>query len=288
MGIKQAVKKEPEVLPGENPASAPVGIGHNKPPLEEIIPQEFRAELLRERPDFLVKFDQLVDAAARAQATDDETLGRCGDLVNAYRALIKHVTETHKAVKEPHLLAGRLVDAEKNALIELVEAAKRKVEGIGNAYVAERDAKRRAEEERIAAEQRAAAARAAAAERERIQAERDAAEAARKATNAEEREEADRRAAAARAAAEEAMADAALSAAGPGKAEPVRSDAGAAVSGKQEWQSQVEDYAKAFRAVKDDDRVKEAVDKAIARLVRAGKREIIGVRIWPVAKASFR
>lgn len=84
------------------------------------------------------------------------------------------------------------------------------------------------------------------------------------------------------------MADAALSAAGPGKVEPVRSDAGAAVSGKQEWQSQVEDYAKAFRAVKDDEKVRGEIDKAVARLVRAGKREITGVRIWPVAKASFR
>jgi hypothetical protein len=288
MPIKQALKEEPQSLPGENPASAPAGMGHNRPPLEELIPAEFRAELLRERPEFLTKFDQLVEAAARAQAIDEETLGRCGDLVNAYRALIKHISETHKAVKEPHLLAGRLVDAEKNALIDLVETAKRKVEAIGNTYIAAREAKRRAEEERIAAEQRAAAAKAAAAERARIEAEQEAAAAAANAKNAEEREEADRRAAAAREAVEEAMADAALSVAAPSKAEPIRSDAGAAVSGKVEYQSQVEDYAKAFRAVKDDDRVKEAVDKAVARLVRAGKREMPGVRIWPVSKASFR
>ena len=288
MGIKQAVKKEPELFPGENPAGAPAGIGHNKPPLEELIPEEFRAELLRERPDFLTKMDQYVGAAARAVATNDDELARCGDLVNAYRALLKHIDTTHTNVKAPHLLAGRLVDAEKNALKASVEDAKVKVERIGNAYVADREAKRRAEEERIASEQRAAAARAAAAEREREEAERKAAAAAAAATTADERAAAEREAEEARKRAEEAMSDAALSAAAPGKAEPVRSDAGAAVSGKQEWQSQVEDYAKAFRAVKDDDRVKEAVDKAVARLVRAGKREITGVRIWPVAKASFR
>jgi len=288
MGIKQAVRKEPELLPGENPAGAPAGIGHNKPPLEELIPEEFRAELLRERPDFLAKLDQYVGAAGRAVATNDDELARCGDLVNAYRALLKHIDATHTAVKAPHLLAGRLVDAEKNALKAGVEEAKVKVERIGNAYVADREAKRRAEEERLAAEQRAAAARAAAAERDRLEAERKAAAAAAEARSAEERAAAEREAEEARQRSQEAMADAALSAAAPGKVEPVRSDAGAAVSGKVEYQSQVEDFGKAFRAVKDDERVKEAVEKAIARLVRAGKREILGVRIWPVAKASFR
>ena len=288
MPIKQAVKEEPQILPGENPASAPAGMGHNKPPLEEVIPQEFRAELLRERPDFLTKLDQYVEAAGRAVATNDDELARCGDLVNAYRALLKHIGAVHTAVKAPHLLAGRLVDAEKNGLFDRVEAAKRTVEKIANNFVAEREARARAERERIAAEERAAAERARAAEMERQRAEQEAAQAAASAASAEDRIAAERRAALAREEAEQAMADAALAPAAPAKAEPVRSDAGAAVSGKQEWQSQVDDYAKAFRAVKDDDRVKDAVDKAIARLVRAGKREITGVRIWPVSKANFR
>ena len=41
-------------------------------------------------------------------------------------------------------------------------------------------------------------------------------------------------------------------------------------------------------AVSDNPKVREAIDKAVAGLVRAGKREIEGVRIWPVAKANFR
>lgn len=291
MAIKRATKPiydDVTPLPGENQASAPAGLGHNKPPLEEIIPAEFRAELLRDRPDFLARLDQLVEASERAQAIDDETLGRCGDLVNAYRALLKHIIETHKTVKEPHLLAGRLVDAEKNSLTERVEAAKRKVEGIGNTFVAEREARLRAERERIAAEERAAAERAAAAERERQRAEEEAARAAANAANAQEREEAERRAAAARAEAEEAQAAAALAASQQTKVEPVRSDAGAAVSGKQEWVCQVEDFTRAFKHVKSDPKVQEAVEAAIKRLVRAGQRELAGVKIWPVAKANFR
>lgn len=274
--------------PGENPTSAPARLGHNKPPLEELIPEEFRAELLRERPEFLTKLDQLVDAAERAKVEDEESLGKCGDLVKAYRACLSHIDKTHKAVKEPHLLAGRLVDAEKNSLVERVQAAKKRVESIGDAFVAKRDAELRAERERIAAEQRAAAEKAAAAERERERAEREAIAAQQNAANEEERRKAEQRAAEAAAAAEEAMSAAALAPASNGAPEPVRSDAGATVSGKQDWQCEVTDYTVAFVAVEDDARVREAIDKAVARLVRAGKRQIEGVRIWPVAKANYR
>lgn len=288
MPIVQAVKEEAAPLPGEAPASARVGLGHNRPPLEEIIPVEFRAALLRDHPNFLLKLDQYVAAAGRAFANDDESLGRCGDLVNDLRKFLSHVNATHKEVKEPHLLAGRLVDAEKNRLVDVIDAAKRKVESIGNAYVAERDAKAKAERDRIAAEERAAAERAMAAERARQEAEREAERAALQAKSDEDREAAAARAEAASAEAEEAMANAALAAAQSAKPEPVRSDAGATVSGKQEWVCEVEDYSKAFRAVKDDPKVREAIDAAIKRLVRAGKREITGARIWPVAKANFR
>lgn len=279
-----------DVLPWPNQLAAPAqaAIGHNKPPLEEQIPAEFREALLADKPDFLAKFDQLVEAADRAKAEDDETLGLCGDLVKAYRACDSHINATHKAVKQPYLDGGRLVDAEKNALASRLAEAKAKVERIGNAYVAEREAKAKAERDRIAAEQRAAAERAAQAERERAQAERDAIEAARTAASDEEREVAARRAEETARAAEEAMAAAALAPVAPEKAEPVRSDAGATVSGKQEWAFQVDDYTKALRHVRSDPKVKEAIDAAIKRLVRAGQRELTGVSIWPVAKANFR
>lgn len=272
----------------EKPAPAAAHMGHNRPPLDELIPAEFRSELLRERPDFLERFDQAVGAAERAEAVDDETLGRCGDLVKLYRACDSHISSTHKAVKQPHLDAGRLVDAEKNTLIERLSAAKRRVEGIADTFVAKREAAARAERERIAAEERAAAERAAAAERERIRAEQEAAAAVQNAANEDERNAAIDRAAEAAREAEEAMRDAALAPAAPTRSEPVRSDAGATVSGKQEWNAQVEDFTKAHRAVKDDPKVREAIEAAIKRLVRAGKREIPGVRIWPVAKANFR
>jgi hypothetical protein len=287
MPIAQPVFDDVEPWPEAKPAIA--SLGHNKPPLEELIPAEFRAKLLEDKPEFLTRLDAGIGAADRAQAVDDETLAKCGDLVNLYRAQIAHINATHKAVKDPYLQGGRLCDAEKNALIEKVETAKQQVERIGNAYVAEREAKLKAERDRIAAEERAAAQRAADAERARIEAERAAELATRKATNDAERQEAQARADAARAEADAAAENAALAAAQvTTKAEPVRSDAGASVSGKQEWTCATEDYLKAFKHVKDDPKVREAIDAAIKRLVRAGKRELVGVRIWPVSKATFR
>ncbi|QZP06836.1 hypothetical protein [Caenibius sp. WL] len=283
-------KSKPEAETARLPGEAPASMGHNRPPLDEQVKAEFREELLRDHPQFMDTYSALIAAAERATATDDETLGKCGDLVRRCRALITHINDTHKLVKQPYLDGGRAADAEKNALIVDVEAAKRTVEGVGNAFVAKRDAERRAEQERIAAEQRKAAEAAAAAEREAERAEQARIEAQRNAANDEERRAAEEAADAAAIAAEEAMSAAALAPAAATTPEPVRSDAGAVVSGKKEWKSEVTDYETAFIAadLANDENVRDAIDKAIARRVRAGTREIAGCRIWPVAKANFR
>jgi hypothetical protein len=273
-------------LPGEAPAS--FDRLHNKPPLDEVIPLEFKEALLADEPDFMVVLDANVDAANRAYATDDTSLGKCGDLVKRYRALLSHVDATHKAVKAPYLQGGRLVDAERNTLAERIEAAKRQVENKANAFVAQRAAEQRAEQVRIAAEQRAAAEAAAQAERDRQAAEEANQRAIRDAANEEDRKAAQERADQARRDAEEAAAKAALAPAAQTKAEPVRSDEGATVSGKTEWACEVEDFKVAFRAVADDPKVREAIEAAVKRLVRAGKREIKGCNIYPTSKANFR
>lgn len=306
MPITEETRGFADVAPWpDRPAAADAAIGHNKPPLSELIPLEFRETLLAERPDFLTRMRDLVDAANRARADDDETLGRCGNLVKAYRECIKHIDATHTAVKQPYLEGSRLVDAEKNALIFDINEAKAKVEGVGNAFVAKRQAAEDAERARIAAEQRAAAEASAAAERERERVEQEAivAAAAAEAAARKAAQDGDVEAAvdaeiarqvaldiatAANDAAEQAMAAAALAPAMPAKAEPVRSDEGATISGKQDWKSEVTDYTVAFIHVEDHPKVREAIDKAIAQQVKAGKRTLPGVRIWPVAKANFR
>lgn len=283
------VQEAPQPNLGENPASNPrAQIGDNMPPLEERIGMEFREALLSDRPDFITRMETAIAAVDRANVTDEETLGKAGDLEKILRACDGYISDTHKMVKQPYLEGGRAVDAEKNRLTGPVTDARSKLRDGMNAFMAKREAERRAEEARVAAQQRAAQEEADRAARASREAEEAAQKAARDATTEEEREAARLAAADAQAKAKEAIAAAPLAAAAPARTEPIRSDAGATVSGKTVWNSEVEDYKKAFAAVSDDDKVREAIDAAVARLVRAGKREIKGVRIWSTVQAVSR
>lgn len=283
MPIVQAAP-EPEVV-DLNPRAV---MGANEPPIEEQIAMEFREALLSERPDFIVRMESAVEAVGRAEVVDDETLGKAGDLAKILRACEAYVAEVHKAVKEPHLARSRACDAEKNALTSKITVARSRLADVMNAFMAKREAERRAEEMRRAAEARAAAEAAAQAEREAREAELAAQRAMAEAANEAEREAAAARAAEAQREAEQRMADAALAAAPVGKAEPVRSDTGSTISGRTVWQSEVEDYVKAMKAVKSDPKVREAIDAAVQRLVKAGQREIPGTRIWSTTQAVAR
>lgn len=268
MPIKQATKPvfdDVAPWPGENPASAPAGLGHNKPPLEEIIPQEFRAALLEEKAEFFEILDRYLGAGDpnsedytegavdRATCKNDEELGRCGELIKALRKLDQIVTAVHKREKEPHLIAGRLVDAEKNAIVGRILTGRDKVDSLMSRYAAEK------REEELK-------------ERQRQEEERRRLEELARENNLEE----------------------ALPPPPPpvAKAEPVRSDGGATVSIGTEWRSAVEDYSKAFRHVKNDAKVREAIDAAIQRQVKATKgnngKPLAGVRMWEAPKVSAR
>lgn len=268
------------------PAAQPA-IGHNKPPLDEQIKADFKERLAEVSPKFNELFDQYIEAADRAYATDDASLKKCGDLVKAYRGYQKDVDEAHTAVKAPYLEAGRLVDAEKNVLIAKIKEARAKVEAVGNAFTAKREAEARAERERQEREARIAAEAAAKAEAEAAAASAAAVEAERQSGDDAEAT----KAAAAEAArkAEQAMTEAALaSASSNAKAEPLRTDTGAAIGTKRDWHSKITDYKAAFNALWDDPKVQEAMDKAAQRRVKAGTRAIEGVEIWSTAKMNVR
>jgi hypothetical protein len=120
----------------EWPSEAPAGPGHNHPPASERIPAEFREALLTERPDFLQLLDNLSGAVERAKCDDEDTLVRCGQLVVTLRKAEQHVAEIHKAQKNPYLEAGRLVDAQKNALVERIAQQRETIEGLQKDYLA--------------------------------------------------------------------------------------------------------------------------------------------------------
>lgn len=238
---------------GPQPAAAAAAIGHNSgAPTEEDVREQFRKALIIAKPDFDTRLEQIEAAAERVAVNDDETLGRAGDMVRIIRATDKLVSDTHVGVKAPYLAAGRVCDAEKNALAGRLATARATVERQMNTYAAEKrqreiDAARKADEERRKLE---ALAR-----------ENDL---------------------------EEALPPPPPPA--PARVEPVRSDGGATVSTTIEYVSTVEDYAKAFRKVKDDASVREAIDKAVQRIVKStkGQTPIPGVRIDERAKALAR
>lgn len=247
------------------PTEAPAPRHHNEPPLEERVQMEFRDQMLAERPDFLRRYDDAIAAVGRAKVTDDETLGRAGDLDKVLRAAGQHIDATHKTVKQPYLDGGRACDAEKNRLAGPLAEARATLASQMNGYMAEREAARRAAEAERLAEERRQAELAAQAERERQAAlGQDDSHAL------------------------SGVEVIAMAAAAPKRAEPVRSDLGVTVSGRTVWNSEVEDFAKAFKAVKGDEKVRQAIADAVQRLVRAGQREIPGVRIWSTIAAQAR
>lgn len=245
-----------------NPRAA---IGNNEPPLEERIQMEFRDALLEDRPNFMTRMGEAIAAVGRAEVTNDDQLGKAGDLEKILRACDQHIAATHQVVKRPYLEGGRACDAEKTRLLGPITQARSDLMEMMNAFMAKREAARRKEEAERAAEERRQAELAAQAERER--------QAALGENNPEAVAEI------------EAVA---MAAAAPKRPEPVRSDAGATVSGKTVWNSQVEDMAKAFKAVRGDEKVQQAIRDAVQRLVRAGQREIPGVRIWSTVQAVAR
>jgi hypothetical protein len=259
-------------------SAAPAPKGHNRPPLEETIPAEFRETLLADRPDFLAKLDDLLGrdgvdeeneenaevakgAVNRAYCTDDASLAKCASLVNTLRLCEKHVDATHTAVKAPYLLGGRLVDGQKNALVQRIITGRQIVEGLQQSYARER--------QRIANEERAKAE----AERQRIEAERRRLEELARENNIEPA----------------ALPPLPEPEPEPVKAAPIRSDDGATVSTSVILVPIVVDYAKAFKSVRHDAKVKEAIDAATARLAKATKAtELPGVEFREEIKVNNR
>lgn len=257
-------KIEPAPLPGENTESNPRAvIGGNAPPPEEQVRVDFHEGMLAKHSTYEQRVADLLAAAERAVVNDQDSAGKAGDLIKSINAMGKAVDEVHSTVKKPYFEAGKVVDGLKNALANRLQSAKRIAADKQTEFLREEEAKREAARREAAAVAHAEAERAAEAERQRLAAE-----------NAGDLE--------ALAEVEVVAAPAVV----PKAPEPIRSaDTGTVVSGRKEWQSQVLDYEVAAIQVLDDDKVKEAIDACVKRRVRAGIRNIEGVRIWQAVVA---
>lgn len=250
------VKPWPKAAPAAE-ANPRATMGNNRPPLDVEARAAFD-DALDQREGFRQRLADLTAAADRAYATDEASAGRCGELVKQIRAAVKVIEDAHKTTKEPYLLAGRAVDAARNEAVAPLETAKKTVEGKQTQFLREQEAIRQAEMRRQ-----------------------------REAEEARRREEAERAAAANAAAPADEPAYTPPPVVEPER-QVIRGDYGAAVSGQRVWLSQVEDYELAFIAVANNQKVREAIDTAIKAMVRAGVREIPGVRVWSDIKASNR
>lgn len=264
---------QPKADPIDNPRAV---IGGNRPPVAIEAKAEFD-ELIDANEGLRQRIVDLVGAADRATATSEDTMGRCGQTVIQIRAAMKKVEDAHTNAKAPYLEGGRVVDAAKKELFNPLAEAKVKIEGKQQAYLreqAKRDQERRAKQE---AEQRRIDEENARIQREHEEAQRKAQEAAQ----------------------EQGQPVEAVYVPAPAYVPPppppkeiergiIRGAEGAAISGKKVWKSQVTDYTKAFAMVQSNPKVREAIDSAIAAVVRAGMRQIDGVRTWEDVAVSNR
>jgi hypothetical protein len=244
-----------------------VVIGGNRPPIEDQGVTDFN-DAIDGHAGLRKRIYDLNDSATRAAATDDDSAGRCAELIRQMAAVEKVVDGERVTVKQPYLDAGRNIDAAAKTLVADLSNSKAKVRGIAETYMREKSAREAADARRIADEQRK---------------EREAAEAAAAAEAALAAQQN-------RAPDPEIMEAPIMAPVRQAAPEPtqVRSDFGAVASARKVKVAVVMDWARAFKAVRTVPAVQEAIQKAVNALVRAGQTDIAGVEIKEEIGLSVR
>lgn len=241
-------------FPGEaSQAAAP--IGHNRPPLDEMIVAEFMEGLARDHPGLIDKIDQLTERGKDAGPCQDEDLaGKYGDFIKMAGSAAKAVESEREHHNRPILNAQRALKAKADALVGPLLRAVDNVRRQLDAFMAEQ--RRIAEEARRKAEEEARKAR-------------EAAEAAAAESDAE-------------------AAPVVEVTPAPVEQPVVRGDYGARVGTRTEWHHEIQSVRQLPDSILKHPTVIEALDKVILGLVRGGTREIKGCRIWSEQKAAVR
>lgn len=219
-------------------------------------------EIKRWVDQFGAEIDKRGEELERAKIEDEDTAGRAATLAAIYADIAADAEKKRVEIKEPYLTAERKIDTAFKVVTEAAKAAKKKLVDMIDAW---RDEQRRIAEELRKQQEAEAAAKA---------------EAARQAADSGRTFEAARLQAQANAAS--------AAAAAPAEAPRVVGAYGALASGRTEWTFMVLDRAKLPKHVKNHPDVLKAQDAVIAKLVRAGTREIAGVKIYPKEKTVVR
>lgn len=270
------VELTPEALalrfPTDNLRRPEVGIGHNLPPLPEILKEETEA-LAKRR-------DELHGAVGRVPETipDEATSGRVSDLIKLIIKCQQQAKADHKARKEPFLTAGRQVDAAYSAITEPLDRDKKLLDDRQTLYQ-----RQKAEAERRARE---AEARRLAEEAER---QRRAAEAAAAALETEDDLEA---AIAAEERAQQLAADTAqherAAAAPVAELSRTRGEYGSVSSLTTFW-----DFRDIDRSTIDIEALRpylplDAIEKAVRQFIKSGGRKLAGCEIYENTRSRTR
>jgi hypothetical protein len=242
----------------EQETAAKLDRHHNQPPLEDRVAMDFVDELTKE--GLTLRIADITASAGRVPEIGDQaTAGKVGDLIKQASAAKKRVEEIREVHNRPLLNAQRGLKARMDGLLADMDAAIRSVRQRLDAFIAEEDRKRR-EAQRLADEHA-----------------RIAREAAEKA--AREAEEAGR----------PIPAPAPIITPAEIEKPIMRGDMGASVSTRTVWRHEIEvPIAKLPKAILENAKVVEAIDSVIAAQIRAGTREIKGVKIWSETASAVR
>lgn len=242
-------------------------IGGNNPPIPEALAIQYK--------DLIDKIEPIAERANALprKVEDDEQLGVVGALVIDANELSKKLEAHRKAEKEPHLTAGREVDAFFNPLVDRLDRIADTFEEISSNY----------QREKIAAERRAREAEAQklrdAEEKKRAEADR----AKREETVERKHDEADELAL--RAAQAESRANAADKDLGR-----MQTATGVKVGAKTEWKFEITDYDTVPLEKLRPYFARAEVEKAIRSYVKIhkGSTALAGVRVFEDISTNFR
>jgi hypothetical protein len=246
-------------------------IGHNQPPPVRDILTEKYAGLLSE----VERIAGLANDAPK-KVDSDTALAQAGDLVKGARQLVKRLDAARTSEKEPHLTAGREIDAFFKVWTERLDRIAKIIEDRATEW----QRAKAAEARRLADEEARRQAEEAARQREIA---RRAEEANRPATAAKHEDRAE-------AADDQAQRAQAIASSSAADLTRIRSSTGTVVSARQEWAFEITDYAAIPLDVLRPYLARADVEKAIRSHVRINKNTvpIPGVRIFEDVKANFR
>lgn len=260
-------------------AERPATLGDNNPPPDLLVGDALRFELETNNASLVKRRDELLAAEARIPAIeDDDVAQRVTDFVKQVAAAAKAADTARVGAKEPYLEGGRTVDGFFKHISDPLLDLKKRVEGKLTKYLREKEAaerRRREEEARLARE-----------EEDRLRREREEAERAvrdqQTLDNAIAAETAEQQAAADTVNAEKAAA------AKPAELSRTRGEYGGLSSLRTEWT-----FADLDREEIDLEALRhhltvDGLEKAVRSFVKAGGRELRGVRIFQDTRAVVR